>query len=142
MAGVGVTFGSAHTYRTWGLKLKEVTIGFPEVKTSYVDIPGRNGQLDLTEAMFGGVTYGNRELRFVLDARNCSYADWSTLISEIATAIHGKQLQITLDTDPDYYYTGRCSIDTEKTNDVLAVVGITCNCMPYKTSKSGTGGVL
>lgn len=62
MAGTGVTFGNYHSYKAWGLKLKEIKIGLPEVKTSYVEVPGMNGSLDLTEATFGGVTYGMRTL--------------------------------------------------------------------------------
>lgn len=50
MAGTGVTFGNYHSYKAWGLKLKEIKIGLPEVKTSYVEVPGMNGSLDLTEA--------------------------------------------------------------------------------------------
>lgn len=44
--------------------------------------------------------------------------------------------------DPDYQYTGRCELNTEKTNEVLAQIVISCNCDPYKTKSDGTGGVL
>lgn len=142
VSGTGVTFGTNHSYKVWGLKLKEIKIGLPEVKTSYVEVPGMNGSLDLTEATFGGVTYGMRMLEFSFDARNCSYTDWASLVTAIATALHGQKLQITLDTDPDYRYTGRCELNTEKTNEVLAQVVITCYCNPYKTKADGTGGIL
>lgn len=138
----GVTFGTAHSYRTWGLKLKKISIGFPEVKTAYVSVPGMDGDLDLTEATYGRVTYGMRTLEFVFDARNCKYTDWSTLISRISVAIHGKKLAITLDTDPDYRYAGRCEISTEKTNNVTAQITISCNCDPFKTKADGSGGIL
>ena len=142
MAGTGVTFGNYHSYKAWGLKLKEIKIGLPEVKTSYVEVPGMNGSLDLTEATFGGVTYGMRTLKFSFDARNCTYKDWSSLISTIAAAIHGQKLPIMLDTDPNYRYTGRCELNTQKTNEVLAQIVITCTCDPYKRSVNGIGGIL
>ena len=86
VSGTGVTFGTNHSYKAWGLKLKEIKIGLPEVKTSYVEVPGMNGSLDLTEATFGGVTYGMRTLEFSFDARNCSYTDWASLVTAIETA--------------------------------------------------------
>ena len=141
MSETGVSFGPAHSYKTWGLKLKEIKIGMPEVKTSYVEVPGMNGSLDLTEATFGGVTYGMRTLEFSFDARNCSYKDWATLISTIASAIHGQQLSIILDIDPGYRYVGRCALDTQKTNEVLAQLTITCTCQPFKLKTNG-GGIL
>ena len=101
-----------------------------------------NGSLDLTEATFGGVTYGMRTLEFSFDARNCTYKDWSSLISTIAAAIHGQKLPIMLDTDPNYRYTGRCELNTQKTNEVLAQIVITCTCDPYKRSVNGIGGIL
>ena len=61
---------------------------------------------------------------------------------ETGTALHGQKLPITLDTDPDYQYTGRCELNTEKTNEVLAQIVISCTCDPYKTKADGTGGVL
>ena len=44
MSKVGVKFDDAHSYDTWGLRLKAIHIGTPEVKTAYVDIPGRMGR--------------------------------------------------------------------------------------------------
>lgn len=141
MSGTGVTFGTNHSYKAWGLKLKEIKIGLPEVKTSYVEVPGMNGSLDLTEATFGGVTYGMRTLEFSFDARNCNYKDWSSLITTIASAVHGQRLPIILDTDPEYYYTGRCELDTKKTNDVLAQITIQCYCEPYKLNVVASSGL-
>lgn len=131
---MGVSFGDAHSYRDWGLKLKKIDIGLPEVKTEYVDVPGMNGSLDLAEAQNGGVKYGMRTLEFTFGVRNCSYQKWGSLISRIASDLHGVSKKIILDIDSGYYYTGRCSIDTEKTNDVTAEIVITCNCDPFKWS--------
>jgi hypothetical protein len=128
----GVTFDKAHTYRDWGLRLKSLTIGIPQAKTSYVDVPGMNGSLDLTEAQNGGIVYEMRTLKMTFDARNCNYSHWSGLVSRIAKEIEGKEKRIILDTDAGYYYTGRCHIDTKKTNEVLAEISIECTCEPYK----------
>ena len=131
-AEIGVSFDDVHSYTDWGLRLKEVKIGIPEAKTVYVDVPGSDGSLDLTEAQNGGVKYGMRTLEFIFDARNCSYQRWTNIISRIARDIEGKQKRIVIDIDSGYYYTGRCHISTEKTNEVTAEIGIECNCDPYK----------
>lgn len=128
----GVLFDKIHTYDDWGLKVKNIDIGIPEAKTVYVNVPGMNGSLDLTEAQNGGVVYGMRTIKITFDARNCNYTRWTGLISRIAKAIEGKEMRITLDIDSGYYYTGRCHIDTKKTNEVLAEIGIECTCDPYK----------
>lgn len=128
----GVSFDDAHSYNDWGLKLKSVSIGVPKAKTVYVSVNGMNGSLDLTEAQNGGVVYEMRTLKFTFDARDCSYIRWTGLISRIARAIEGKERRIILDVDSGYYYTGRCHIDTKKTNEELAEISIECTCDPYK----------
>lgn len=128
----GVSFDDAHSYNDWGLKLKSVSIGVPKAKTVYVSVNGMNGSLDLTEAQNGGVVYEMRTLKFTFDARDCSYTRWTGLISRIARAIEGKKRRIILDVDSGYYYTGRCHIDTKKTNEELAEISIECTCDPYK----------
>ena len=65
-AEIGVSFDDMHSYTDWGLRLKEVKIGIPEAKTVYVDVPGSDGSLDLTEAQNGGVKYGMRTLELFL----------------------------------------------------------------------------
>ena len=127
----GVSFGDMHSWFDWGLRLSNVSIGLPEPRTVYVDVPGRNGSLDLTEAQHGGIVYGNRTLVFTFDALT-SYEHWSMLLSAIANAIQGRKVRIILDSDPDFYYVGRCSIETEKANSVLASITITCDCDPFK----------
>ena len=53
----GVTLGGKHTYRDWGLLPKtRPTIAPPKVRTNYVDVPGLDGALDLSEALTGRVT--------------------------------------------------------------------------------------
>lgn len=50
--------------QTYGMILVDgYKIPPPEAKTHYIDIPGRSGKLDLTEA-FGDVFYNNIEMEF------------------------------------------------------------------------------
>lgn len=135
MPGItGISFDDVHSYTEWGLRLKEIRIGLPEEKRAFVDVAGMNGQLDLTEAQNNGVVYGLRVLEFVFDARDCNYQNWSWLISKIARSLHGTKKKIVLDTDKDYFYTGRCAISTAKSNEVKAEIVVTCTCDPFKMS--------
>ncbi|MCD8206435.1 MAG: phage tail family protein [Bacteroidales bacterium] len=128
----GVSFNGVHSWDDWGLRLKDISIGIPEAKTEYIDVPGMNGSLDLTEAQNGGICYGMRTLQFTFDARNCSYVRWAALISLIAGAIEGQDEKIILDIDSGYYYTGRCHVSTSKSNSVLSEIVIECYCQPFK----------
>ena len=128
----GVSFDKVHSYTDWGLRLKQISVGMPQAKTSYVDVPGMNGSLDLTEAQNGGIVYEMRTIKLTFDARNKNYTQWAGLISRIARVIEGKETRIILDTDPGYYYVGRCHIDPKKTNEVTGEITIQCTCDPYK----------
>lgn len=134
----GVKFGDYHSYEEWGLKLVKIVIGLPEPKTVLIDIPGGDGVLDLSESLTGKMQYGTRKLEFTFDARNCTYADWENLISNISGKIHGRRLRIILDDDPCYYYDGTIEISTTKSNNVDAEVVISAICQPYKMELAGS----
>jgi len=130
----GVKFGNYHSYTNWNLILVEGSVEFPQAKTETVNVPGMDGVIDLTGVLSSDVKYENRALSFEF-AWKGSYDDregFLNKISEIASALHGQKLQIILDDDPDYYYTGRCHINDMKTNFQTMTFTIDCDCEPYK----------
>lgn len=130
MSYVDVLFGNTKSYEDWGLKLETIRLSFPEAKTDQIDIPGANGVIDLTEVN-GQVCYKNRTmtLTFSLDD---DYAKWHLLSSRIAKELHGKMIKCILPDDPNYYYEGRFSLDSKKTNDVITDIVITGDVHPFK----------
>ena len=82
----GVTFGSKNTITDWDLLMISKNIGEAEAITNYVEIPGRDGTLDLTEAL-GEVKYKNRALTFDFDLFNPT-SFW-TIQREIINYING-----------------------------------------------------
>lgn len=101
---------SIHSYRDWGLILTErPKITAPKPKTLYIDIPGSDGSLDLTETLTGSVSYEEREIA-------CKFATlkkgeyWSDQYSDIQDFLHGQRLKIILDEDQAYYYVGRFEV--------------------------------
>lgn len=128
----GVTFGTKHSYRDWGLILKSrPVISPPSPKTVYVDIPASDGIIDLTESLTGDVKFENRTITCefnVLDARN----RWSNIYSEILDFLHGQNMRIILDEDPTYYYIGRLKVNEWKSNKKTSTITIEGTVEPYK----------
>lgn len=127
---MNITIGEKKTFDDWGLLLQSLTISMPEAKISQVDIPGANGMIDLTEAM-GTVKYNNRVLQMIFDVPG-DLQDWHGLTSQIGDYLHGKRLKIILDTDPEYYYIGRLSLNSEKSSYLINRITITGDMEPYK----------
>lgn len=128
-----VTFGSKNSFTDWHLVPdSRPVITMPEVKTTYVDIPGASGALDLSESLTKYPLYNNRtgELKFhVLNG----YANWKDRYHEIANYLHGKRIKITLEDDPDYYYEGRVKIAwTSNNNGTWSDISFSYELDPYK----------
>lgn len=138
----GVTFGTFHSYRAWGLMLQSrPVISPPEPKYKLVEVPGSNAIIDLTEALTGTVTYKPREIKCQFVAK-ASRERWAKIHSDIMNAIHGQRLKIVLDNDPDYYFMGRITVgDMQKEKGVM-VLPITATVEPFKYERYGNGRKL
>lgn len=124
----------------------------PEVKENYIDIPGGNGALDLSEALTKFPTYNNRtgsfEFRVMnhyerdgkLIFENRSAERWAERYSEIMEYVHGKCLYAVLDDDPTWFYHGRFSIDGWASGDTWSVITIGYNVNPFKWSATSSMG--
>ena len=132
----GITFGNYHSYDAFQLILSAKTIGTPSPKTETIDIPGGDGVLDLTE-YFGEPKYGNRKLSFEFSSVVIP-SDFMSLFSMVQDALHGKKMNIILDDDPGWYYTGRISVSEWKADRNIGKLTIDCDCEPYKKQTSPT----
>ena len=126
----GVTFGPYHSYATFGLILSSKEIAAPKVKTMSIDVPGTDGELDFTE-YFGEPKYGNRKLSFHFSTM-VPPSQFMALFSTIQNALHGQKMNITLDDDPEWYYTGRIAVPEWKTVKRMGKLTIDCDCEPFK----------
>ena len=131
----GVMFGGLRSDKDFGLVLYSKKISPPVVKTTTIDIPGRDGKLDITEALTGRVAYEDREISFVFRVPNPK-EEWANIYSDVLNRLHGKRMEIVLDDDPDYFYAGRISIDEFATSRSLAEIGVKCIVAPKKTYKT------
>ena len=136
----GVTFAaSSETIQDgvhssiFNMVLSKVTIGSPDVKTHYVDVPGMDGSIDLTSYFNNTVRYKNRvltfEFTFLRRTDSELYLDYTNLMSYL----HGKfRGYISIDGDTNYYYSGRVFVGDLQKSAVSKVV-LKCDCEPYKT---------
>lgn len=128
----GVLFGNHHSYQTWGLVTKtRPVIGSPVPKTTYIDIPEADGQLDLTESLTGEVKFKTRTIKcefIVLEARE----RWSMVYSKVMNFLQGQRLKIIFDEDPNHYYLGRVKVDEWKSSKKTSTIVISGEVEPYK----------
>lgn len=132
-----IKFNDIDTYEDWGLLLKPREIPKPTPKTNYVDIPGGDGTLDLSEVVAGEIKYNDLNLSFEFHVIDDMY-DWDRKVSEITNFLHGKNMKIVQSSDPDYYYYGRCSVDKFSSSKALGSIIIKCVVSPYKLKHEKT----
>ena len=134
----GIMFDKKHSYWNWSLMLKTAPkITSPQPKTHYVDIPGADGSLDLSEMLTGKVQYKNRtiDMEFVSMAGR---EEWSAIFSDILNELHGQLKEIRLDDDPMHVYRGRVTVgDPEWANQVVTL-HMSAEVEPYKKAIDGS----
>ncbi len=123
-----------NTFYDWNLILTSKSVTPPEPKTNYVNIDGRDGTLDLSESLTGGITYKDRTITatFWTDVGNRN--DRARLLRDITAKLHGKKVHIIEPDDPDHYFVGRVVI--KAVNNLLAYTSFTIEaiCEPWRYS--------
>lgn len=133
----GILFGDVHSFEDLNLVLTKATIPPAKAKETYVDIPGADGSLDLTET-HGAVKYSDRNCTFNFSVLPADDTDFEEKKTEISNLLNGKKCKITLDTDEDYYYQGRCSVNDHLQNGNLKTFTVTAKVRPYKYKQNVT----
>ena len=136
----GVSFLGYHSYRDLHILLTGKEIGSPEVKRQTIDIEGADGELDFTD-FFGEPKYTNAQHRFDFE----SIQPWNEQLSQftdIKNKLHGKKGRIVLDSDPSFFYVGRCFVSAYKNEATIGRISIECDCEPYKYKMEKTVAVL
>ena len=141
----GVTFevessgASFHSFDDWGLYIANTDyIKEPKQNTNYVEVPGRDGLLDLSEAVSGRPTYSGREIKISLAGVN-DKTDWDSIISSFRNNINGRICKIIFDNDPTYFWRGRIDIKDFKSVLNLGTFNVDVpNAEPYKYSTTSS----
>ncbi len=133
-----IMIGDKHTYYDWGLIPKTRPVfNPPVVKTQYVNVPGGDGQIDLTSTLYGEPVYDMRTGSFEFYVENGR--DWTVVYSTIMGYCHGQRLPIILDDDPNYFYEGRVSVNQWRSDPNNSVIVIDALVDPYKYEVNSAG---
>ncbi len=137
MIETGVLFDDIHSFRDLNLVLAPFVLPPAKPKTNYIDVPGRDGSIDATEAT-GEVKYNDREFSFtftVFPTDELTFEERQTVVSN---ALNGKRCKITIEKDPDYYLEGRCTVNEHFANKRLRQIVVSVRVAPYKLKHQET----
>ncbi len=123
-----------HTYDDWNLYITNTNcIGDPEQYTNYVTVPGRDGRLDMSEALTGRPVYIRRELTIELASARPKTM-WDATVSYFRNHINGRVCRITFDNDMSYFWRGRVRIEDFESVMRLGRFTVKVEAEPYKYS--------
>jgi hypothetical protein len=129
-----ITIGEKNTWDDWHLMpTSRPSLALPPVKEKVIDIPGRNGTLDLSEYLTGSPVYGNRKGSWEFYVMHDYWTDWNTAYLRIVAYCHGKTLGVVLEDDPTRKYTGRLKVSWRSGKD-YSIVTIEYDLDPYATT--------
>lgn len=103
----------------------------PEPKISKIDIAGRDGDLDVSEAVAGHIVYSNRELEFGFRAIGDDERDCQRIRENFAKDVHGKRKTVEVE-DEDHLYIGRCRIELGDNEGYYLDFTVTVDAEPFK----------
>ena len=131
MISRGVNFGDIHSFNDLNLILSPFVPTPATPKTSYIDVPGGDGSLDLTEAL-GEVKFNDRGFTFTFSVNPADKMTFDDKVSQVSNALNGKCCKITIDRDPEYYWDGRLSVDQYMQDRNLKKIVVKAIVKPYK----------
>lgn len=101
----------------------------PEPKINKMDIPGRDGDLDFSEAVAGHIVYSNRTLEFRF--RAIGEFVCQKIREDFLKEVHGKKLTIEVE-DEDHLYIGRCTVTLDDNMGYYLDFTVEVDAEPYK----------
>ena len=131
-----IIISGKNTYGEWEMyPTSRPHVAPPEVKTSYVDLPGADGGLDYTDLLTGEPRYGYRKgsWEFLLIPQD----RWASVYRSLVSFLHGRQHTVILEDDPDYVYTGRLSVNEWQSAAHNSLITIDYILEPHARNISG-----
>lgn len=130
-----ITINGNNLYQTDKIVLEKVEIETPNAKITKVSIPGRNGDLDMSEALTGYVMYDNRTITVQLGIIG---ANQYVKTNQILMAYVGNIVKLEF-SHISGYFKGRCTVKSiEQENDAHTTMVLVFDCEPfrYETEKT------
>lgn len=130
-----IIFGTIHSYEDLNLILSQVNFAPAFPKTVFVDIPGGDGSVDLTEAL-GEVKFQDRTHEFLFTV--LPQDDFEEKKRAVSNLLNGAKMKITYTKDPNYYWLGRCSVDQYASDKNIHQIVVKAVVAPYKYKQAVT----
>lgn len=114
------------SYDDYGMYISEApTIEFPELQSYKINVPFRNGSIDMTDFL-GRPTFKNRKIVIKFFFRD------RKKLMRFADDVHGHKCKISI--HPPYYFLGRISLGdfSWSENDEIQRGTIIADCTPFK----------
>lgn len=121
----------------WTLSALELTAA--QQRTQFVEVPGRDGELDLSAALTDGAPrYGNRTLTATLERSDGTRMDREYAINTMVNWLDGWRMDVRLPDDDTHYLTGRVHVAKLYNDMAHAAVSVTVICDPWRYSNHET----
>lgn len=124
-----VKFDGKDSWDYYELLTLDILTPEPEMKISKIDVPGRDGELDVSEAVAGHVVYYNRQLQFRF--RAIGEFICQKIRKDFAADVHGRKIFIEVEDEPHLYY-GRCTLRLEVDAGYYLDFAVDVDAEPYK----------
>lgn len=117
----------------------------PPLKTNVIDVPGANGSIDMTEILVGRPLYENRtgSIDFYIDNTDSEYTPggnyrWDYAYDKILNLFHGFKKKVILTDARSFYYEGRVSVNSYKSDKLTGTITLDYDLEPFKASVNST----
>ncbi len=120
----GARFDDKFT-KEYGAIMNYARITPPAVKENYVDVPGGDSSIDLTETV-GGISYSDGLIDFKFTLFDFDKKE------EMKNSLHGKRMKIVLDREPEVYFDGRVCCNMDEWMGNRYELGFSVKVKPYK----------
>lgn len=130
-----ITFGNMNTWDDWHLvPTSRPLFKRPSLKQKKVEIPGADGDINVSTSLTGYPLFNNRTGTFEFIVMN-DYKPWEEAYSDIMNYIHGRTMQAFLEDDPTYYYEGVFKFNDWKSEKNNSKIVIDYDVSPYKRKR-------
>lgn len=134
-----IIFGTYDTELNGPWTLSAWELSAAEHRQQLVEVPGRDGELDLSTALTDGVPrYGSRQLVATLERSDGTRLDRETAINTMVNWLDGWRMDIHLPDDEGHYIQGRVHVAKNYNDPAHASVTVTAVCDPWRYNNHET----
>jgi len=129
-----VTFNNKNTWDDWHLiAAAPPVVNPPPVRKNFVELPGGNGSIDLTQFLGGQTRFGVVEGSWEFVITDQVSMTREQMVQMVVDYLHGKRIErVVLEDNPDYQYSGRFEVVGPKIGKSYSTLTINYTMDPFK----------